>query len=255
MRGIDVPEGKTKRPGDFRVGCAGWTLPKEHAGRFPGGGTHLARYAARLPAVEINSSFYRPHRPATYARWAASVPEHFRFSVKVPKQATHDRRLVDADDVLDRFLPEAAQLGGKLGPLLVQLPPSLSFSADVGERFFASLRDRFDGGVALEPRHASWFEVPAARLLTKFRVARVAADPAVVPAAAEPGGWDGLVYYRLHGSPRMYYSAYAPEYLEALAARLSKAAAASSVWCVFDNTAEGAATADALDVLARLHAG
>ena len=101
-RGIDVPKGKPKRPGDFRVGCAGWALPKEHAGRFPGGGTHLARYAGRLPAVEINSSFYRPHRPATYARWAASVPEDFRFAVKVPKDATHARRLVNAEDVLDR---------------------------------------------------------------------------------------------------------------------------------------------------------
>ena len=210
------------RSGNVRVGCAGWSLPKEHGDRFPAEGTHLERYAARFPAVEINSSFYRPHRPTTYARWAASVPADFRFSVKVPKVATHERRLVDADDVLDSFLAEATQLGDKLGPLLVQLPPSLSFSADVAERFFAALRDRFDGDVALEPRHASWFEPAAERLVTRYRVARVAADPAVVPAAAEPGGWDGLVYYRLHGSPKVYYSAYPDEYLEALAKTLTR---------------------------------
>lgn len=237
------------------IGCAGWALPKEHAGKFPAEGSHLVRYAGRLPAVEINSSFYRPHKPATYAKWAASVPQDFQFAVKVPKVATHNRRLVDADDVLDQFLGEATQLGEKLGPLLVQLPPSLSFKADVAEKFFASLRDRFDGYVALEPRHRSWFEAEPEKLVTKFRVARVAADPALIAAAALPGCWDGLVYYRLHGSPRMYYSAYSAAYLEALAKTLLEAARSASVWCIFDNTAEGAATADALAVLARLNAG
>jgi uncharacterized protein YecE (DUF72 family) len=207
-----------------------------------------------LPAVEINSSFYKPQRPTTYARWAESVPADFRFSVKVPKAATHERRLVDAEGVLDGFLAEDTQLGDRLGPLLVQLPPSLSFSDDIAERFCASLRDRFEGDVALEPRHASWFEPAAARLATWYRVARVAADPAVAPAAAEPGGWDGLVYYRLHGSPTIYYSAYSDEYLEALAKTLTRAALSASVWCVFDNTAAGAATVNSLDVLARVRA-
>src|SRR3954466_207983 len=134
------------------VGVAGWPIPKPHAGLFPEAGSHLQRYAARFNAVEINSSFYKPHRPATYARWAASVPADFRFSVKVPKLATHERRLVDTEDVLDAFLAEATQLGDKLGPLLVQLPPGLTFSAGVAERFFALLRGRFDGALALEPR-------------------------------------------------------------------------------------------------------
>ena len=88
--------------------------------------------------------------------------------------------------------------------------------------------------MALEPRHPSWFEPAAERLVTKHRVARVAADPAVVPAAAEPGGWDGLVYYRLHGSPKVYYSAYPDEYLEALAKTLVRAARSAEVWCIFD---------------------
>lgn len=91
---------KPKPPGTIRVGVAGWSLPKEHADRFPAVGTHLERYAARLPAVEINSSFYKPHRPATYARWAESVPGDFRFSVKVPKVATHERRLVGIESTL-----------------------------------------------------------------------------------------------------------------------------------------------------------
>ncbi|HUR55701.1 MAG TPA: DUF72 domain-containing protein, partial [Gemmataceae bacterium] len=185
-------------PKPVRVGCAGWALPKEHAARFPPTGSHLARYAARFPMVEINSSFYRPHRPTTYARWAASVPADFRFAVKVPRTITHQRRLADPGDLLDSFLAEATQLGEKLGPLLVQLPPSLAFAAGVAGQFFEALRSRFDGDVVFEPRHPSWFEPAAERLVTGSRVARVAADPAVVPAAGEPGGWDGLVYYRLH---------------------------------------------------------
>ena len=88
----------------IRIGTAGWTVPKAVAEKFPGEGGHLARYAGRFDAVEINSSFYRPHRPATYARWAASVPHGFRFAMKIPREITHTRRLADAMDPLDRFL-------------------------------------------------------------------------------------------------------------------------------------------------------
>ncbi|WP_337173449.1 DUF72 domain-containing protein [Paludisphaera sp.] len=238
-----------------RVGVAGWSIPKEHAERFPAEGTHLERYAATLPAVEINSSFYRPHQPKTYAQWAESVPEGFRFAVKAPRAATHERRLIDADDVLDRFLAEAGQLGEKLGPILVQLPPSLPFASDVADRFLGSLRDRFDGLIALEPRHATWFGLEPERLLTRRRVARVAADPAVAPTAGEPGGWDGLVYYRLHGTPKVYYSDYPAEYLAAVARKLEEAARTAEAWCIFDNTAAFAAPGNALDVLERLGAG
>jgi uncharacterized protein YecE (DUF72 family) len=243
------------RLGIVRVGCAGWSLLKEFSETYPNEGTHLARYAARFPAVEINSSFYKPHRPATYARWAASVPADFRFSVKVPKSVTHERRLMDVNAVIDRFLEEATQLEGSLGPLLVQLPPSLAFSAPLAEGFFAALRDRFEGDIAFEPRHASWFQPKVERLLTKYRMARAAADPAAVPAAAKPGGWDGLVYYRLHGSPKIYYSEYSGEYIGTIAKMLTLAAQSSAVWCIFDNTALGSATVNALDLLGRIRPG
>jgi uncharacterized protein YecE (DUF72 family) len=234
------------------VGCAGWYLPKDAQPLFPAEGTHLQRYAARFPAVEINSSFYRPHQPKTYARWAASVGEDFRFTVKMPRAITHERRLHDVTPSLDAFLSEVAALGERLGCLLVQLPPSLPFGAHVATLFFASLRARFTGAVALEPRHASWFTDEATDLLVAHQVARVAADPAPVPAAAEPAGWHEPVYVRLHGSPRMYYSPYDDTYLDTLAIRLLQAARSATVWCIFDNTAEGAATRDALGLLKRL---
>lgn len=236
-----------------RIGTAGWSLPGAQRAAFPDAGTALERYAARFDAVEINSSFYRPHRPATYARWAASVPDHVRFAVKLPREITHTRRLVDIAEPLERFLDGVASLGGRLGPVLVQLPPSLVFEAGVAEAFFAKLRAQVAGDIVCEPRHAGWFGPEADALLTAYRVARVAADPARVPAAAEPGGWPGLVYWRLHGSPRMYYSGYSPDAIDAMATRLKASDAAGiPAWCIFDNTASGAATADALALKARL---
>jgi uncharacterized protein YecE (DUF72 family) len=230
-----------------RVGCAGWSLPRDSWPEFPGGGSHLQRYAARFNAVEINSSFYRPHQPATYARWAGSVPADFRFSVKLPKTLTHEKRLHGGEDLLDAFLEQAGCLGEKLGCLLVQLPPSLAFDAASAGGFLAGLRRRHAGGVALEPRHASWFTAPVDGLLKELKIARVLADPVLFDAGRAPGGDPALVYVRLHGSPRMYYSAYAPEVLDALLVRLKSAAASdASVWCVFDNTASGAAVPDAL---------
>jgi len=236
----------------IRIGCAGWALRKEHFELFPKEGTHLTTYAARMSAVEINSSFYRTHLPNTYTRWAESVPDSFLFAVKMPKQVTHVQRLAYVEDALDRFLSEVSSLDGKLGPVLVQLPPSLSFSFTIAERFFTCLRERFDGEVALEPRHVSWFADKADRLITSFRIARVAADPAVVAAASEPGGWGELAYYRLHGAPRTYYSSYSEDYLGALAQKLIEESSAASVWCIFDNTAEGAATLNALEVRKRV---
>jgi uncharacterized protein YecE (DUF72 family) len=230
-----------------RIGTAAWSIPKEHAAPFPVAGSHLERYSAVLNAVEINSSFYRPHRTTTYERWAASVPESFRFAVKVPKAITHELRLKAADDLLDRFLLEVSGLGPKLGPLLVQLPPSLRFEDGVADTFLSELRSRVKGPLVCEPRHASWFTPDVEGLLDELRIARVAADPAPVSGADKPGGWRGVSYYRLHGSPRIYYSAYTPEYLAAIAERIaSDAAAEIETWCIFDNTAAFAATGDAL---------
>lgn len=239
----------------LHIGCAGWALPRAEQPAFPAQGTHLQRYGARLPAVEINSSFYRPHRPATYARWAASVPDDFRFAVKAPRTITHERRLSDSEALIGGFLAQISALGEKLGCVLVQLPPSLVFDFATAQAFLISLRDQHAGAVALEPRHPSWFVEAPTELLEEHRVARVAADPARVPAAGEPGGWSGTVYYRLHGSPRVYYSAYDEAYLRGLAMRLAgSAGGADNVWCIFDNTALGAATRNALTLLDLLRA-
>ncbi len=239
------------KPSEIRVGCAGWTIPKPHKDHFPGGGSHLERYASRFPAVEFNSSFYREHKPATYERWAASVPKHFKFAVKMPRRVTHLSRLSDIS-TLNKFISQVSALGERLGPLLIQLPPRLPFIVKTVKSFFTALRESFPGNVVCEPRHPSWFTSEADRFLTESQVARVAADPSLVSGADQPGGWNGLVYYRLHGSPRMYYSEYSVEQLNALAASIESATQSVSVWCIFNNTAAGAATINALTLLHRL---
>ena len=235
------------------LGTAGWNIRREHAHRFSSTGTHLERYASLFNGVEINSCFYRPHRFTTYERWAGSVPEEFRFAVKLPKVITHESRLVGVVPALEQFLGETAGLRTKLGPILVQLPPSFAFDEAVASAFFTELRSRFDGEVVFEPRHESWFTNDVGAMLVQHRIARVAADPARAPGAAEPGGYDRIVYVRLHGSPRVYYSAYPAEWLDRIARILEeKASRGISTWCIFDNTALGAATADAHTVKSQL---
>lgn len=229
----------------IRIGTAGWSIPTRYADDFPGAGSHLERYSRVFPAAEINSSFHRRHRRSTYERWAASVPPGFRFSAKIPKTISHTARLVGVEDLVDAFVGEIGGLGGTLGVVLLQLPPSFAFDAAAVAPFLAGLRLRIGDatGIACEPRHASWFEPPADACLDAHRVARVAADPVLAPGADRPGGWAGLRYFRLHGTPRVYYSAYEPVRLAELASTL---AGPADSWCIFDNTASGAATGDAL---------
>ncbi len=233
-----------------RIGTAGWAIPAANRPSFPKDGTALQRYAAVFRCVEVNSSFYKPHRRSTWERWAGSVPNAFRFSAKIPKEITHVRRLVDATDRLDQFVDEVGGLGDKLAVLLLQLPPSFAFDAALVTDFLEAVSSRIRAQIVCEPRHASWFAPEADALLASSRVARVAADPASAPQAGVPGGWRGFTYTRLHGSPIMYRSAYGEErlrsYADTIAADL---AAGQPTWCMFDNTASSAALGDALHLL------
>ena len=226
------------------LGTAGWSVPASCRDRIGGTGSHLERYSGALCAVEIDSSFYRPHRRATYERWAGVTPRDFRFSVKVPKALTH---ATDFDrSTVDRFFEEVAGLGSKLAVLLVQLPPSKAFDADWAARLFEALRSRTSVPIVCEPRHQSWFRDETEQWLADHIIARVAADPPRAKGADRPGGWQGLRYFRLHGSPRIYYSSYSKEALAEISKRLSFALVSSDAWCIFDNTATGAAMENAL---------
>jgi uncharacterized protein YecE (DUF72 family) len=256
MQGERAMTSSTVRSGSaedlIHVGCAGWNVPGAVHESFPATGSHLVRYASVLPAVEINSSFYRSHRATTYERWRDSVPESFRFSAKVPKAITHEARLKDVDEALEKFIGEVAHLERKLGCLLVQLPPSLPFDAAIARRFFRRLRALSTADIVCEPRHKSWFTPATGDVLSGIGVGYVDADPpvGVIPEEADR---TGAVYLRMHGSPVIYHSTYLEEVIEQLRERIARAVEAGRhVWCIFDNTASGAAVPNALSLLARL---
>lgn len=234
---------------EFRVGTAGWSNPRGETRAQ--GATLLQHYATRFNCVEINSSFYRQHRRETYERWAASTPEKFRFSVKLPKEISHEHGLRSCEALLDDFVDGVCGLGAKLGCVLVQLPPRLEWNSRTAGRFFRALRTRLTCPVACEPRHTSWAGVAAERLMHRLGVSLVDADPARLDRTWDSPG--GVKYLRWHGSPRTYWSGYTAERLLELAVRLrAERPSFSQIWCVFDNTASGEAWPNAMALITRL---
>jgi len=221
------------------IGIAGWGLARPDLDLFPpaASGSQLQRYAARFDAVEINSSFYRPHKPDTYARWADSVPPRFRFAVKLPRSVTHEKRLLEIAPELDRFATEAGTLGEKLGWVLVQTPPSLRFDPAAVAALFTGLRERLDAVLACEARHGSWFGEEATALLGEAGVVRVVADPPAGEPAPFVATRKDAAYLRLHGSPQIYRSVYEPQRLAQVAAWLRRQEGSALV--IFDNTMSG----------------
>jgi uncharacterized protein YecE (DUF72 family) len=211
-------------------------------------GSHLERYAAVMNCTEVNSSFYRPHQRKTWRRWAVSTPPGFQFAVKAPKAVTHVAKLLNCRDALAQFFDQIAGLDEKLGPVLLQLAPGHAFDQNLVQDFLGMLREMYCGPVALEPRNASWFTPETDHVLREFKIARVAADPAKGSSlAAKPGGVTGLRYYRLHGSPRIYWSAYDAAQIGSLAAQL-RDHEPGECWIIFDNTAAGEALKNALEL-------
>jgi uncharacterized protein YecE (DUF72 family) len=210
----------------------------------------LERYSRIFRAAEINSSFHRPHRRSTYERWSSAVPDDFAFSVKIPKAISHEKRCVHCADELQQFLDESAGLGDKRRLLLLQLPPSFAFDEERMERFFALCRRAESPPIVCEPRHPSWFSAEADALLEHSCVARAGADPARAAGAEKPGGWRGITYVRMHGTPRVYYSSYSGQSIDRIASLILTAP--NEAWCIFDNTASGAAAGDALMLRSRL---
>ena len=233
------------------IGLAGWSEASRRLGKMSPlaaeGATGLQRYAGTFGFVEINSSFYRQVRLATYEKWAGEVPDGFCFSIKMHRLITHYTRLRNTD-LLGDFFVSVAGLGAKLAVVLVQLPPTLVFDAEVADRFWSALRKLYRGCAVCEPRHASWQEPAARKLLGEHGIAPVLTE---IPAAkADP--LRGVkrevpLYVRLHGTPRKYYSSYGDQDLKRLAEFLAHHAERRR-YVVFDNTAGPAGVRNALQL-------
>lgn len=241
----DVLQLVTRRT-KIRIGTAGWANPPGERQHRKAAHSHLDHYARRFNAVEINSTFYRSHRAATYQCWRDSTPDDFAFAVKMSRTITHESGLHDCRRELRNFLHEVSALGAKLRVILIQLPPGLAFETRAATRFFASIPSKLPYELACEPRHSSWFSPAVDDFLRRRGVSRVAADPTRDPGGMRPGGRRRLAYYRLHGSPRIYYSAYETSFLTDLAGQIRTGGArVRETWCIFENTARYEAWNDA----------
>lgn len=204
---------------NFYVGTSGLVLPVPNKQHFPEefkSGTRLSYYASLFNSIEINSSFYKVARPATYAKWATEVPDGFRFTVKLWRGITHQPGLEFADSDVDRCLLAANQLGTKRGCLLVQLPPGIhAGKAAQLERLLQQIHTTDPAGawrLAVEFRHPSWYRPEIADLLTRYKAGLVLHD---MPASKRetPAGKTLFIYVRYHGTEGDYKGGYSEEHL------------------------------------------
>lgn len=199
-------------------GTSGLVLPLRQKDFPPeyAGASRLTYYASQFNSIEINSTFYKLPKPVTVARWAESVPPHFRFTFKVPKSITHVKGLAFPAGEADRFMDTVAHIGERRGCLLIQLPPSLT-----SERFheiedlLGTLKDLNDDGswtVAIEFRHITWYNRATYDLLKRYAVTMVVHD---MPASAPPllSSYGPALYLRFHGTDGKYRGSYTGEAL------------------------------------------
>jgi uncharacterized protein YecE (DUF72 family) len=243
---IRVSEKRSKAPMPKEyIGTAGWSIPRRVANQFPAEDSALVRYAARFSAAEINSTSHRPARDLRPLGGFRRGGISFRCKVsKSNKSWPAASRCGNASKYVPRGDPEPRQQDGAI---LTAASAIFDLPSAGGGKVLRILRKCSWQRVVCEPRHPSWFDADVDNLLASFDVARVAADPARVPEAGRPGGTRTFEYYRLHGTPRMYYSAYDSSFLSKLANSISQSRA-EEVWCIFDNTVSGAAAENALEI-------
>lgn len=265
------------------IGVSGWSYDAWRGDFYPEGlarARQLAYLATRLPAVEVNGTFYSLQRPTTFRRWADQTPENFTISLKGSRYVTHLLRLVGVETALANFFASGVlELGGRLGPIVWQLPPTLAYDADLIDRFLAllprttdaagELAQRHDDRLpperattrplvsapihhVLEVRHRS-FDVPAfAELLSRHDVAVVRND-APKPWPVLDLASSSVAYARLHGHSRLYASRYGDGALDEWAAWCERwMTAGRDVHVYFDNDSEGHAPHDAVRLLGRM---
>ncbi len=174
--------------GKIHVGVGGWNFAPWRGSFYPKGVTQAQElhYASRqLTAIEINSTFYRLQKPATFRKWHDDTPEGFVFSLKAPRFVTNRGRLAEAGASMERFLSSGIlELGEKLGPINWQLPPTMKFDADDLSAFLALLPRKLDGRAlrhALEVRHDSFDNDELVALARKHEVAIVEAGDSEYP--------------------------------------------------------------------------
>lgn len=224
------------------IGTSGWQYRDWRPGFYPAGLPQrlwLEHYASRFPMVEVNNAFYRLPERSTFERWRERTPSGFRFAVKMSRYLTHVRRLKDPAEPVARFLGRAGALGPKLGPVLLQLPPTLRADLDALDETLAQFPAPVR--VAVEPRHDTWFTDDCRRLLERRGAALCWADRAGRPVTPL---WRtaGFGYLRMHEGRASPWPRYGRRALKSWIERLS---GVPEGFVFFNNDPGGAAVADA----------
>jgi len=238
----------------LHIGTSGWSY-KHWSGLFYPEGVkpakYLEYYVTEFDCVELNASFYRIPNVKTVEGWARRTPVSFRFCVKMSQFITHRKKLVDVAEPLGRFLAVFDPLRDRLGPFLIQLPPSLRFDSSVAEAFLEMLASyRNTGEFALEARHDSWFTPGSLSLLRHYGIASVIADSGGRFAEAE-ALTSPTVYLRFHGRDGLYSSPYSTDELTSIACKITVwLAEGRQVWAFFNNDIDGHAVHNARELQA-----
>ncbi len=227
------------------VGTSGWQYADWRGAFYPAELPQrlwLEWYAEAFATVEVNNAFYRLPERATFEQWRARTPPGFVTAVKMSRYLTHIRRLRDPAEPVARFLDRATALGDRLGPVLMQLPPTLRADPKALDAALAE----FPTGVrvAVEPRHPSWWTSPIREVLVARNAALCWADRRGRPITPLWRTAD-FGYLRLHegaATPRPRYGVRA---LDSWLTRIVKAYADTDVFVYFNNDHGAAAVADA----------
>jgi uncharacterized protein YecE (DUF72 family) len=237
-------------PGALHVGTSGWHYAHWKGPFYPEGmppAQFLPYYAAHLRSAEVNNSFYRLPEARTFAAWRDAVPEGFVFAVKGSRYITHIKKLKDPQEPLARLYGRVEALGGKLGPILFQLPPRWRFDAGRLEGFLGALSGAHRH--AFEFRDPSWFDPRAFGALARHGAAFCIYDLAGL--TSPPVVTAGFVYVRLHGPGAAYQGRYTPEALRACADALAAwRREGRDAYCYFDNDEAGHAVHNAMELAA-----
>jgi uncharacterized protein YecE (DUF72 family) len=234
---------------EFHVGTSGWSY-KDWAGGvfYPGEvrpGKWLEYYAMQFDCVELNASFYRMPQEQTLKNWRARVPDGFKFCPKMSRFITQLKKLGNVEEPLSTFFERFDLLKGLLGPILIQLPPSLGFHQDRTERFFQLLQPHHDYRFALEVRHKTWLGEEALDLLRQYDIALVVSQSDGRFPYTETVTTD-FVYLRFHGPDALYASDYSEEMLAGYADKIKAwLREEHAAWAFFNNDIFGYAVKNA----------
>jgi uncharacterized protein YecE (DUF72 family) len=256
---------KKARPrGRLFIGTSGWSYGWENF--YPAGlpaRERLRFYASRFASAEVNYSFYHLPKESTLAKWRDETPDGFVFALKLSRFITHIKRLKGVGAPLRTFFARARTLGAKLGPILVQLPPSFKLDAERLADFLAraarasSAPGRGRPRLAFEFRHPSWFAPGEARDAVLARIGKRGGALAFAHSARYPYPEDepvaaDFVYLRFHGPRELFASRYGKRGLAPWARKIARwRARGLDVYAYFNNNAAGYAAEDAAQ-LARL---